>query len=1077
MSDADQPGGGSFFSAFANAMIERSLPAIREWLRTRLGARASLGEVSVEGVRVTVKNSRIPLGAAVMLAVDEATLLARPDNLMGGRAPAHLERLRGVLRFERGPLTTLEAPVEIEGRAGGGDAWVDGTVRIAGATWQPTRGVGEAVPLQGTAELRITAEAWSVRQMKLTSGGCTIGGWASGALGGEVLRSGEIEVDAARLGHMLDVLEAFSGRALPMPLPITLDARLDVKAALGTERLVGTVELKTERSDARLSFERASGVIKNGELTARVHPEELLPETWRRFVVPDACSEVTLDAKVEGPLAALEGTARASAERWQLVGQRNVSPAKLLVALRGKDGLDFDLGLDGAARLWGHATPDLLGGHAELLLEPRAVAIGERTIGGDALSAHFTLDAGRLEAKLDGPRVELRRGDRPPLLLKRVRGQAALVDGKASGLKLTARVGPGRARITQSGDATRVQLDRLDRDDGVAVLDLLFSRRFVGASREHARFAIPEGTEAWADVTVAQGALEGIVHVEGTRSRLSFAPLKIDLRTGATDGTTVRAILSWIDARPIGLVGEGLGPVGPGAAQLTATLSGVRRGMRLFVSGHASEIGLGTDPELPPDFVAEHVATRFSVGADGIELQELSADVFGGRLEARGALAGRALRLERARWEARGPKLRGLLLPDPSVDALTGLEVDLELSGTQEALEGELSVRTDRSRLALTVRTEDQRFDEARSRVLGSVDLVDLGALLAPFDLSADAPIDLEGAISGEWTDPRATLSLRGGEGRLGLETPDSYRTLSFTGLEADAELARAGSSVRATLAGLGGGSARFEAAVLTARPAVGTIGTLELEDVQVAQASPEVQGRLSTRASFWRLAGLSSGVRASVALLQPRYPILGRLAPLLDRYGLEPPSPEGVGPATARLRLERGALSISELDVAVNGVRVSGAGGRSADGEWSGEVRVEAKEGWLKTSELLRTPASWLGDLVVPLRLEGVGPAPRIRADVLAALDRAIGGTSFGRGVQGAIDRVLEQLFTRPLQPPAPPAPHHEAEDVTTSDALIDRVASGAPDADHALATLLERGASPRELAAQITRRRVRDP
>lgn len=1078
MSESDETPGGSLFSQLANAMIERSLPAIREWLRARLGPRATLGEVSVEGTRVTVRRARIPLGAAVILDVERATLIARPEGFASGRAPAHLERLDGIVRFERGALTTLSAPVEIEGRAGDGRAWVDGTLRLAGATWRPTLGVGDALPLSGTAELRVAAEAWSVRDAALESGGCTVRGWASGALGGEVLRSGELTVEAARLGHTLDVLEAFRGQRVTLPVPLPLDARVDLDAALGGERARGSVTVSTDRTRATLRFEHAAGAIRDGHLEGTLDPAELVPEAARRFVVLDGCEVVRVAGQAEGPLDALEGTVQLTADAWALRGMRAPAPARALLALRGASGVDFDLTLEGAGRAFGRAAlrgpSGQRSGHASLTLEPDAWALGDRRLGGEPVRAELTLAGGRLEVSGQGPRVELSRGDAPPLVLRRAHGHAAFADGALVSGEASARVGPGRARIRRRPEGgARVQIDRADREDLVALHDLLFSRGWLGRARADARFVVPEGTQAWADLTWAGGRLEGTVHAEAPRSRLSFTPLSLDLSTGQTTGTVARAIVSHDDARAIGLVPDaGFGPVG-GRVELGATLTGAGRDTRLFVAARAEELALGAHPGATPAAVARDLLARVVIDARGVEVRELRAEVLGGRLEARGGYLDRALRLDRASFVASGPELRARLAGDDP-DALPGLALRIDARGTAEALEGVVVAETERSRLRMSIGTTTADggllFDPDATRLAGHVHPADLAPWLGPVALRAEAPLGVLGRVGGSWARPDATLEVVGGPGELVVEGADRARALGYDELTGEVALGRDRSSGSLTLHGLGGGRARLEAAVLTGRPLLGTLGRLTLDDVDLGDTLGEVDGSLTARASGFKLRGAGAGLTARATLSDARYPVLTRLAPLLTRYGLTPPPPHGKGDATLRARLDRDGWRIHELEAAVEGVRVTGDVTRSPAGAWGGGLRVEAAAAWLRASRLLRGPASWLGDLVIPIRVEGEG-APRLRADVLAALDRAIATTRFGRGVQRAIDRVLEELFRRP-PPPAPAAPHHEASDVTPTDALIDRVAEGAEDADRALSALLERELSPRELADRLLRR-----
>jgi len=98
-------------------------------------------------------------------------------------------------------------------------------------------------------------------------------------------------------------------------------------------------------------------------------------------------------------------------------------------------------------------------------------------------------------------------------------------------------------------------------------------------------------------------------------------------------------------------------------------------------------------------------------------------------------------------------------------------------------------------------------------------------------------------------------------------------------------------------------------------------------------------------------------------------------------------------------------------------------------------------------------------GGLTVPLRVEGDGPMPRIRPDVLAAIDAWIGKSRVGASVQ----RLLDQLAAK--APPPGARPPHDAGALAGTDTLLDRVARG-DGADRAVEALLDRGLTPKELA-----------
>ena len=101
-----------FFASFANAALERSLPQIREWLKRRLGPRASLGGLALEGERVRLRDARLPFAGHLVLHVDTALLWADPAalvaagvDLAGALRSVRLESMRGTLHESGSPGT------------------------------------------------------------------------------------------------------------------------------------------------------------------------------------------------------------------------------------------------------------------------------------------------------------------------------------------------------------------------------------------------------------------------------------------------------------------------------------------------------------------------------------------------------------------------------------------------------------------------------------------------------------------------------------------------------------------------------------------------------------------------------------------------------------------------------------------------------------------------------------------------------------------------------------------------------------------------------------------------------------
>lgn len=1075
--------GGSFFKSFAKAMLERSLPSIRDWLVSRLGPDAKIGEVTLEGDRVFVKDAHVPFGAQLILDVEEAVLDARPEAMMAGLPPARLAMLRGAIRAVDGQRrTTFTAPVEVDGKGAASEAWVDGDVRVGGATWKAERGVGEALPMYGTGRVVITGDGWRVLDASLTSGVSQTRLDARGSLGGEggaKILEAVLSTKYARLGHALDVLAAFRGKDLLLPFPLPLDAVIDGTASLNTTgSMQADLTGRTERSELALTLASKDGALEDATLTGTVAPDELLP-AWLDAIVDRAASgAMTVEAKAEGRLDALDGTLELEATSIASPWLRATLPGGAKLVLRGGRRWTVEVAIDGAGTgqaQVGVAPYGSLDGAAQLELLPGAWTVGGLIGDGDPVEIGAqiggTRSAPELGLELSGKALAIER-DGYRLATKRPRAEAdvRIEKGKltAKGVTARARVGPGSAELTRDGEVTRFRLARIEAADALAGLGLFIEQDWLGPE---ARFGVPEGAQLWGELALEAGVLSGRAHVETARSRLSFVPLRWE--RGTFEGTEALATLDYDDAIALGLFrGSPVLPVGPGRAEVHATLTGRGAESALSATVSARRVGwrLGEGREL---LALEHGSVALRLSRAGLEVRDLSATLFGGRLEGAGGLFREGDRLvprvETLTLRGAREGLRERLLGDELDDgALEDLALDAELSGEPGALAGRATLSTARSRLEAVVGTHGAALKDD-SQITGHVGPEDLAPFLGLVAIEGE-PFGVQAGVAGTLSRPTVTLAIDGGQQRLRvqkIEAPLSRVKIRATASPDGVEIGEAS----AWLA-----SGRVEARGIASRAFGGRLARVTVDGVrldEITRARDELGGALHLEAALFQRDGHAPGGRVRARVEEPRYEGVARFAELFSRYGLRMPKRASTQPLTLALALVDGALELSGVSAQTPSFAVQGAATRSPLGIWHGDAHVVARQAWLETSHLFERPARWIGDVRVPIHVDGPDGQVRVRADVLATLDALLAKTWIGRGLSRAIEALMRTLrFETPGAPEDPPK-HHAVSALTGNDALVDRIATGAPEADAAIDALLERGFEPKDVVERVLHRR----
>ncbi|MCZ7678386.1 MAG: hypothetical protein M5U28_06270 [Sandaracinaceae bacterium] len=260
--DEPRRGLGRALEAFANAVLERTLPRIRQWLVARLGPRAELASLELDGSRVHLVDARIPLGPRALLHASRITFVTRAEDLALGLPPILLERLEG--RVEMHTRTALTARVTLEGApARASDEWIAGEIRlrelvIAGRAYE------------GTAKVWLTSERFGVEDARLEDAdGARLRVDAGGTFEGGELRTthARAEADAAPVAAFVEAIAALRG-ADPPALPIAEDARVSGACELARDGALRASLRASVGAEERASLE-AEGRLEAGALRGR----------------------------------------------------------------------------------------------------------------------------------------------------------------------------------------------------------------------------------------------------------------------------------------------------------------------------------------------------------------------------------------------------------------------------------------------------------------------------------------------------------------------------------------------------------------------------------------------------------------------------------------------------------------------------------------------------------------------------------------------------------------------------------------------------------------------------------------
>jgi hypothetical protein len=225
---------------------------------------------------------------------------------------------------------------------------------------------------------------------------------------------------------------------------------------------------------------------------------------------------------------------------------------------------------------------------------------------------------------------------------------------------------------------------------------------------------------------------------------------------------------------------------------------------------------------------------------------------------------------------------------------------------------------------------------------------------------------------------------------------------------------------------------------------------------------SSSVRGRLHADARISKTSPGAPVVSASVRIESASLPALKWQEAQLSQLGLPLPSLACGRPITADVDYASGALRVERLSIDIGDAAANGSLTLDAAQRLHGLFEVRLRDHWLRRSALLFVPATFTGDVDVPVTIAGTREEPVVDYDLRASLKRIARGNALGR--------VLADVLAPAPPPPAQPPPTSRTR--PTEEAILDGVLDDVPGADALLVELMERGYSPREISAKLDAR-----
>jgi hypothetical protein len=912
--------------SLATAVIDLGLPAIRAWLRDRLGPDADVAEVTADGAvneqgaLVHLDRVRVPIGPRGLLLLERATATVTALG-SDGLPSIRLHSFTGELAFgstsdrERGspspprpsapPAARSEPPPRPGARPRSQSpgssyfrarisfqaspdpdetAWVWGDLTIHEVAWsgsdncyagsRPAFG-GTSGPMNGSARLFVSSREWrldagslegALVRARFTGFGVFDDKRPTAALVPRALSVATLSLQDARVGPFLDAMAGLVGRELAVPPAIPRDAQLDGDLAWSID--------DGAHADLRIGAEAIRATVRgkvdptgqglDGRIDAEVNPARL---AFPRRLLPRDEDVVTiaLDARGELRRPAVTGTLR-SPELGFRLGRARFVPPVVLKTLEGEVFVKDDRAVL-HAELGGAIT-------ADLDVDVRDPRSARATLRADHLSTALLRDLVRtLGVALVVPDDWAAAAD---LMLVPGAGMTGSISVGGPTSRITAELTPSARRVSGT----------------ISVLDIMKIRPIQGT-------VVPTDGLITIDLAQRGAALHGTIASPRVDLKLRGVPLIVEEPTGKL--TIDRSAVTYEDLQFRGhgarFTAHGEVPFEPrpkAENQVPYLTLDLQEGGAELVTALAP-LGLPPAVQVPADVVAHGRLTLDP--ALSIDLHVATP-------------RGTALRLQRS-------TIKGVVAAsDVAAGAVDGLlAIDLLLEG----------------RVVLAV----IRADRLAVRASGiSLDVSEVSALLR---------IDRE-AIA--WNPVRFTIA--GG-------------SLESAGI-------RAGEATRA-------------------RVTLSQVRVHELPQLGEHEPKRYLAGRLSGAVVGSHEGSLR--VAGEVHVEDATIPALDLVRPQLARYGLRPPNEDTTAPITAKVVGTDWGLTLRDVRVDLHGATVRGEIGVSLERALDGHAEVTLEEEYLRTSKLLTLPRVLADRLVIPVRVEGSLSTPRIHASLSSSLGR----------------------------------------------------------------------------------------
>lgn len=351
-----------FFGSLTNALLDVGLPAIRAWLRERVGPDADIAQITNEGAYVHLDSVRIPVGPRGIVVLERATAkIVSPTKI-------RIHEFRGGLAFGTDGESSFVADVVFTSTADADDAaWVSGDLEIKRASWTNREGRANP-PMSGAARLFVSESTWRLESAELR-GEQAVARFSGNGDFDRVMpvAVAGVALEKCRVGPFVDAAGAIAGKPFAVPAGVPLDALLEGMLSWEAAR-GGECNLHVLADAGSVTLSAAvtpDGKTVRGRIEATLKPHVPLRAAGLGKWAPREEDAILVAVDIEGETSAprARGTIRAGELGFRF-GRPRFMPAAVLRALEGSiegegDALRVRIGAragDGSLEIDAHGT-------------------------------------------------------------------------------------------------------------------------------------------------------------------------------------------------------------------------------------------------------------------------------------------------------------------------------------------------------------------------------------------------------------------------------------------------------------------------------------------------------------------------------------------------------------------------------------------------------------------------------------------------------------------------------------------------------------------------------------------------